>query len=94
MLWGYGVKRCKQFLDAAAALDPAGEADGAEYRRYEEWLAGFVSGLSLATGQDILRGAEISAAMGRIEADCRGKPQSDFFNAAMDFVRLMLQLER
>lgn len=93
-LWGYGVQTCERFLKAAEGYEQGDEAAVVEYRRYEEWLAGFVSGMNLATGRDILRGAEIGAVMGRIAADCRGRPARDFFNATMDFVRLMMQLDK
>ena len=86
-LLGYGVKTCDDYLAASKQFD-----DGIStfaYRRYQEWLAGFVSGLNLATGKDVLRGAAIDSAMARIRADCEGNRQQDFFNASMSFVRLL-----
>ncbi|MEY6433074.1 hypothetical protein ABC977_11730 [Thioalkalicoccus limnaeus] len=90
-LWGYGVNSCEKFLDAAAGFERGDQTD--EYRRYREWLAGFISGVNLATGQDVLRGAELEAALVRIAADCRGEPRMDFFNAAMGFVRFLMRLD-
>lgn len=88
-LWGYGVKTCDELLIAAQGAD-AGEArGGGEYRRYQDWLTGFVSGLNLATGRDVLRGAGIEDAMGRIRAHCGGNPKDDFFTATMDLVRML-----
>jgi len=84
-LWGYGVKTCGQFLQSV-------DGDGgkaAEYRRYEDWLTGFVSGLNLATGKDVLKGADVDSAMRRIRAHCGGNRKDDFFTATMDLVRML-----
>lgn len=87
VLWASGVKPCSDFL-AAAPADPAAQSiAGESYRRYREWLAGFVTGLNLATGQDVLKGAEIDAAMIRIRANCERYPQDDFFNASLRLVK-------
>jgi hypothetical protein len=43
--------------------------------------------LNLATGRDVLAGAELDAAMSRIRANCERHPSDDFFNAAMRLVR-------
>jgi len=90
-LWGYGVKGCDEFLAAAAAAEGS-EAMAGEYRRYEDWLTGFVSGLGLATGTDVLRGADIDAALRRIRAHCDGHRRDDFFTATMDLVRMLGRL--
>jgi hypothetical protein len=87
VLWASGVKPCSDFL-ATAPADPAAQSiAGESYRRYREWLAGFVTGLNLATGQDVLKGAEIDAAMIRIRANCERYPQDDFFNASLRLVK-------
>lgn len=84
-LWGYGIKTCDQFVKAME-----GDADGrGESRRYEDWLTGFVSGLNLATGKDVLKGADIESAMRRIRAHCGGNGRDDFFTATMDLVRML-----
>lgn len=80
-LWGYGVQSCAAYVSAAAA------PDAGELTRYQDWLTGFISGLNLATGEDALRGADIKIAMVRTQAFCKGQPDSDLFNAAMDLVR-------
>jgi hypothetical protein len=87
-LWGYGVKTCESYLSAAEGADP----QVGEYRRYEDWLTGFVSGLNLATGQDVLLGADVGSAMRRIRAYCRGHAQEDFFTATMDLIRMLNRL--
>jgi len=88
-LWGYGVKSCDAFLLAAQGWDAGGERESIEYRRYQDWLTGLVSGLNLATGKDVLRGADIDTAMTRIRAHCGGHPKDDFFTATMDLVRML-----
>lgn len=84
-LWGYGVKTCDQFLQAVG--EDADKTD--EYRRYEDWLTGFISGLNLATGKDVLKGADVDSAMRRIQAHCGGNRKDDFFTATMDLVRML-----
>lgn len=85
-LWGYGVKSCGDFL--AMTPVPGAEAVGnEELVRYREWLAGLVSGLNLATGLDVLRGAELEAALTRIRAHCQDRPQDDFFNASLALIK-------
>ena len=87
VLWGAGVKPCSDFL-ATAPADPTAQAIAGEgYRRYQEWLSGLVTGLNLATGRDVLKGAELDAAMIRIRANCERHPTDDFFNASMRLVR-------
>lgn len=85
-LWGYGVRSCADYV-AACEQDDAGDA--AEFQRYEDWLTGFISGLNLATGEDMLGGSGIGSAMRRTRAFCERKPDHDFFNASMDFVRTL-----
>jgi hypothetical protein len=84
-LWGYGVKPCSAFL--AAAPEVPDTLRDAEYRLYREWLAGLVSGLNLATDSDVLRGAELEAALTRIRAECRKSPGSDFFSASLGLIK-------
>jgi hypothetical protein len=88
-LWGYGVKTCGSFLEAAKGMDDGVGGQAAEYGRYEDWLTGFVSGLNLATGQDVFKGADVDSAMRRIRAHCGGHRKQDFFNATMDLVRML-----
>lgn len=88
-VWGYGVKGCTDFLRAAQGWDAGAEPESTEYRRYQDWLTGLVTGLNLATGKDVLRGADIDGAMGRIRAHCGGNPKDDFFTATMDLVRML-----
>ncbi|HYN76669.1 MAG TPA: hypothetical protein VES73_02615 [Lamprocystis sp. (in: g-proteobacteria)] len=86
-LWGYGVKSCSDFLTTAPGAGVAAALAGDEYLRYREWLAGLVTGINLTTASDVLRGAELDAAMGRIRTRCQTHPREDFFNAAMTLIR-------
>jgi len=86
-LWGLGVKGCDSFLATADGWDQGVEKDIADYGRYQDWLAGFVSGLNLATGEDVLQGAGVDDAMRQVRAQCRAHRELDFFNATMGFVR-------
>ena len=88
-LWGYGIKGCDAYLRAAAGQSSGDELQVLEYRRYEDWLTGLVSGLNLATGKDVLVGAELDVAMQRIRAYCEGHKTEDFFTATMDLVRML-----
>jgi hypothetical protein len=91
-LFGYGVKGCDEYVLTWAARE-RGEAEAeAEYLMYRSWLAGFVSGLSLATGENVLRGSDLESAMQRNRAHCRGNPDQDFFNASMDLIRMLSKL--
>jgi hypothetical protein len=86
-LWGYGVKSCSDFLTTAPGLGTPAAVASDEYLRYREWLAGLVTGINLTTASDVLAGAELEAAMGRIRSHCQAHPRDDFFNAAMALIR-------
>jgi hypothetical protein len=92
-LWGYGVKSCKEYLAVSAGNGSPASVAGKEYGRYREWLAGLVTGLNLATGTDVLGGAELDAALTRIGSHCRDKPADDFFNASMSLIRSLGQVK-
>jgi hypothetical protein len=90
LLWGYGAQTCARFVEAADGVE-AGNGDAVnEYRHFQEWLAGFVSAINLATGRDVLQGLPISQAMQQAEASCRANPSGDFFNTAMTLVHASL----
>jgi len=92
-LWGYGVKSCDNYAAAWKGREEGVDRQIAEYRRYEDWLTGFVSGINLATGQDVLVGVEIDSAMRRIYLHCDENRKDDFFASTMDLVRLLSQLK-
>lgn len=86
---GYGVKGCDEYNRVFAGWE-TGQADAiAEYLHYRDWLTGLVTGLSLATGTDVLRGVEVKGAMRRIQVYCDEHPTEDFFIASMDLVRTL-----
>ncbi|AHF03126.1 hypothetical protein MARPU_03960 [Marichromatium purpuratum 984] len=88
-LWGYGVKPCGEFLMVAPGAEAPPALADSEYLHYREWLAGLISGLNLATGGDVLRGAELDAALARVQAYCEDDPRQDFFNAALRLLRAL-----
>ena len=92
-LWGYGIKSCYQFVQARNGRERGEEEAIAEYRRYEDWLTGFTSGLNLATGMDVMVGVDIEGALRRIHLYCDDHRKADFFSATMDLVKLLSQLK-
>ncbi|MBU0499867.1 MAG: hypothetical protein KJ558_07680 [Gammaproteobacteria bacterium] len=82
-LVGYGVRSCEEYRKAYAGWEKGEETAIAEYLRYEDWLSGFTSGLSLATGENLLQGGELEGAMRRNLLYCVEHTESDFFNATM-----------
>ncbi|MCB1758708.1 MAG: hypothetical protein KDI68_02865 [Gammaproteobacteria bacterium] len=86
-VWGFGVKPCRDYLATFERWQQGEEAAIADYLRYRGWLAGLVTGLSLATGQGVLKGVEMDGAMRRIQVNCDERPDDDFFNASMSLIR-------
>lgn len=82
-LWGAGVEGCFTYNKIYSDHQEKGELGSRFYPRYREWLMGLVSGLSAATGLDMLYATEPDAAMKRIQLICEQQPNSDFFNATM-----------
>jgi hypothetical protein len=80
-VWGYGVKGCPEFLRAALPVTPVGDGGAEEQVRFREWFAGVVTGLSLATDLDVLRGRGIEEAIERLRRICEARPGDDFFTA-------------
>lgn len=92
-LWGYGIKSCDHYAAAWNGKEEGVDEQIGEYRRYEDWLTGFVSGMNLTTGQDVLVGVTIESALRRIHLYCDEHRKADFFTATMDLVRLLSQLK-
>jgi len=86
---GYGVKSCEAYSKVYQGSEQGREEQIAEYLRYQDWLTGIVTGLSLATAMDVLQGVEVRSAMRRIELYCDEHPSDDFFTAAMDLIRTL-----
>lgn len=93
-LVGSGVKRCDGLTAAARGAD-RGEDEGVlELRRYSDWIAGFVSGLNLATGEDLLRHLSLDGAVRRIALHCADHPEEDVFSAVRTVLRALQSPER
>jgi len=86
---GYGVKECKEYVTVFDGWEQGDESAITEYLRYRGWLTGLVTGLSLATGSDVLKGVEVKGAMRRIQVYCDDHPDRDFFNASMDLIKIL-----
>ena len=86
---GYGVKDCTAYLEAFKGWEEGRDDGVLEYVRYREWLAGLVTGLTLAVGEDVLQGIDMESAMRRIRVDCDERRESDFFGASMRLVRIL-----
>ena len=93
VVWGHGVKSCRDYLPVYAGWEEGREEDIGDYLRYRDWLAGLVTGLSLATGMDVLNGVEIEGAMRRVQIYCEDHPGGDFFTAGMDLIRQLSTLQ-
>jgi len=93
-LLGYGVKPCEAYLEAYEGWDAGLGVQIEQYLHYRDWLTGFVSGLNLAMGKDVLYGVEIPGAMRRIQLYCDEHPTDDFFTASMSLIKLLSKLEQ
>jgi hypothetical protein len=91
-LWGQGLRSCDDYARAWVGAEQGQETGIAEYRRFRDWLTGFVSGLNLATGGDVLAGADPEGAMRRIQLYCDEHRKEDFFTAVVGLVRELSQL--
>lgn len=88
-VWGYGVKTCADFVTVSKGFDSGSMREVAVYLQYREWFSGLATGLSLATANNVLEGADIKAAMHRLRLHCEERPQDDFFQAATTYLRLL-----
>ncbi len=88
-VWGYGVRSCADFTVASKESEAGDKRAIVEYLRFQEWFSGLVTGLSLATGKNILNGADVQDAMHRLQQHCEEQPRNDFFQAATTYLRLL-----
>jgi hypothetical protein len=88
-VWGYGVKSCADFVTISKGFESGNRAEVIEYLRFREWFSGMVTGLSLASGSNVLKGAEIEGAMRRLLQHCEEQPRNDFFQASTSYLRLL-----
>ena len=86
---GYGVNTCATYIAVFNGSEQGEESAVIEYLRYREWFAGLVTGLSLATGREVLSGVEVKDAMRRLQVYCEDNRAEDFFRASMTLVRTL-----
>ena len=87
VLHGYGARSCVEYLDTWRRWE-AGQDEGIlDHFGYSQWLAGLVTGLSLATGEDVLRGADVEGMMRRVRLGCEEDRKQDVFGVAGAYLR-------
>lgn len=84
---GYGVKSCQEFLTTQQHLQTDNIDSVVDELRYRSWLMGFVSGINLATDDDVLRGIDTDAAMRRIIVHCQKNSQLTMMQATMKYIQ-------
>lgn len=88
-LVGVGVKSCDDLTAAARSADRGEDLGILRLRGYENWAAGFASGLSFAAGQDLLRNVPFDGFMRRVRLHCADNPRDDVFTAVNSVMRLL-----
>ncbi len=88
-VWGYGTKSCTSYIATYKAWEAGMQDQVWEYFRYRDWLTGFISALTLATGSDVMRGVDPKSAMRRINLYCEENLGKDFFSATLEFIRIV-----
>jgi hypothetical protein len=86
-LVGVGVKSCDDLTAAARGADRGEDLGILRLRGYEDWAAGFASGLSFAAGQDLLRNVPFDGFMRRVRLHCADNPRDDVFTAVNSVMR-------
>ncbi len=88
-VWGYGTKTCTAYIETYGAWEQGKQEQVWEYFRYRDWLTGFITALSLATGIDVMHGVKPKSAMRRINLQCEENLGQDFYTAASEFLRII-----
>jgi len=88
-LLGVGVESCDDFNLRHHSADRGEDLGILALRRYEDWAAGFASGLSLAAGRDLLRGVPFDGFMRRVALHCADNPRDDVFTAVNAVLRML-----
>jgi len=88
-LYGYGVHSCDDLVASARQWESSEkEGEGAlAHVQLREWMSGFISGLSLALGNDVTRGAGVEGMMRQVVKQCTEHRQSDVFTATMELIK-------
>ncbi len=88
-VWGYGTKSCSSYVAAYKEKETGNQDKVWEYFRFRDWLTGYISGLTMATGIDVMQGVDPKSAMRRIHLICEEDLGKDFFGATMEFLRVI-----
>ena len=91
-LHGYGGRSCVEYLDTWRRWEDNQDTGILDHFGYQQWMAGLVSGLSLATGEDVLRGADVEGMMRRTKIICENDRKIDVFSAVTKYLRDLSQL--
>ena len=86
-LYGYGVHSCDDLVASARQWQSDEEEGALAYVQLREWMSGFISGLSLALGSDVTRGAGVEGMMRQVVKQCTEHRQSDVFTATMELIK-------
>ena len=86
-LIGMGVRACDDLSLAEVSAGRGDDLGVIALRRYEDWAAGFVSGLSLAAGRDLLRNVPFAGFVRRVGQHCADHPRDDVFTAVNKILR-------
>ena len=86
-LIGMGVKSCDDLSLAEVSASRGDDLGILALRRYEDWAAGFVSGLNLAAGRDLLTNVPFNGFMRRVAQHCADHPGDDVFTAVNALLR-------
>ncbi len=79
---GIGAMRCQDFLETERVAGRGEVSAVARRIRYRSWLAGFASGLSLASGEDVLRGVPLEGVLRQLRYRCEKHPGRAIAEAA------------
>ena len=90
---GYGVKSCSAYLDTYARQKKGEDIAILEYLRYQDWVTGLVTGLSLATAMNVLGDVDVESVMRRVQIECEEHPDEDFFTATTKLIKQISSLK-
>ncbi len=71
---GIGAGSCQRLLETLRLADQGKVRAVANELRYRSWMAGFVSGLSVAGGEDVSRGVPLEGLMRQLRFRCQRHP--------------------
>lgn len=86
-LWGVGVEGCVAYSQMHHDWRNQQPRGLEQYPIFREWFLGLISGISVASGLEILHGVAPEAALRRIAQICQDRPELDFFTATILFTK-------